>query len=53
MIGVEKLRGRAVSEKFELYFHGIGFVALIGLMIWVTVLDLSKFNLGEKFMGLF
>ena len=53
MIGVEKLRGRAVSEKFELYFHGLGFVALIGLMIWVTVLDLSKFNLGEKFMGLF
>ncbi len=42
-IGIEKLKGSPVSKKVEGFVNAAGFAFLIGLMIWITVKDVSKF----------
>ena len=41
---VEKIRGRAVHEKWETLVHNLGFIVLILLIAVVTVRDLFKFG---------
>jgi regulator of sigma E protease len=40
---LEKLRGRALEEKFEALAHNFGFVLLIALIVLVTFWDIFKF----------
>ena len=40
---IEKIRGRAVSEKLETALHNIGFVLLILLVLGVTYRDVLRF----------
>lgn len=42
-IGIEKLRGSPISKKVEGLVNAAGFAFLIGLMIWITIKDVSKF----------
>lgn len=46
---IEKVRGRPVSRKIENTIHTVGFVILIGLIIYVTAYDFSRF--GSQIMG--
>ena len=39
----EKLRGRPIDKKIEAAVNGIGFALLVGLMIYVTIKDITKF----------
>ena len=38
-----RLAGRSLSEKVESAVHGIGFMALIGLLILITYVDIQRF----------
>ncbi len=40
---IEKLRGTPVSRRVQIWVNGAGFAALILLMIFVTVKDVSRF----------
>jgi regulator of sigma E protease len=40
---IEKIRGRRLAAKVEQVTHTVGFVALIGLMILITVRDIQRF----------
>lgn len=42
VIGVEALIGRAVSQRTQQVVNAIGFIVLIGLMIVVTIHDVSR-----------
>ncbi|MBI2064764.1 MAG: site-2 protease family protein [Candidatus Yanofskybacteria bacterium] len=42
-IVAEKLRGRPLDKKIEAAVNGIGFALLVGLMIYVTIKDITKF----------
>lgn len=46
---IEKFRGRAVSRKIENVIHTVGFFILIGLIILVTISDISHF--GGQILG--
>lgn len=50
---IEKLKGSPVKEVVEQWAHTVGFFLLLLLMIWVTVRDLSQFNIIEKLGHLF
>jgi len=50
---IEKIKGKAVSQKFEQRAHNIGFALLITLMIAVTFKDMMKFEVLEKIKNLF
>lgn len=51
---IEKLRGgRPVSRLVENHVHQIGFMLLLGLMLLVTVRDVSQFQILDKIRGLF
>lgn len=39
---IELVRRKPMNPKYEGYVHGVGFVLLIGLMIFVTVNDVAK-----------
>lgn len=41
-IGIEKIKGKPVSERVEQVFHTVGFVLLIMLLIFVTARDILK-----------
>jgi regulator of sigma E protease len=41
-LGIEKVRGKPVSQKTEQSVTGIFFVLLITLMIWVTIKDIIR-----------
>jgi len=43
---VEGIRGRPVSERFVVALHTIGFVLLVGLMLFVIALDLQLIPRG-------
>lgn len=42
-LGIEKIKGKPVSQKTEKIVHGIGFALLISLMIVITWRDISRF----------
>ncbi len=42
LLGVEVVARRPLPARFQLIFHGIGFVLLIGLMVVVSVSDFAK-----------
>jgi len=42
-LGIEKIKGKPISQKTERIVHGIGFALLIGLMIVITWKDISRF----------
>jgi len=41
---IEKIRGRAMKEKVEAALNNIGFLVLIGLVLVVTFVDVSRFS---------
>ncbi|MCG2694446.1 RIP metalloprotease RseP [Candidatus Parcubacteria bacterium] len=49
-LGIEKLRGKPVSQKIENIIHNSGFVLLMLLIIVVTYRDFVKF--GDRFVNL-
>ncbi|PIY95514.1 MAG: RIP metalloprotease RseP [Candidatus Kerfeldbacteria bacterium CG_4_10_14_0_8_um_filter_42_10] len=48
---VEKIRGKALSQKIESTIHTVGFFILIALIIVVSVKDVSRFK--ESIFGFF
>ena len=40
---IEKIKGSPVSHKTEQFFHSIGFLLLISLMVYITFRDVLKF----------
>lgn len=50
---VEWIKGKPVSRKTEGIAHTVGFVLLISLMIYVTFRDFIRFDIVDKFTGLF
>lgn len=39
---LEKIKGRAISSKIEGIFHASGFLAMIGLLIFITIRDVIR-----------
>jgi len=50
---IEKLRGKKMNEKVEVWANTIGFLLLLMLMLGVTVHDFGKFNIIDKVKNLF
>jgi regulator of sigma E protease len=50
---IEKIKGKAVSQKFEARAHNIGFALLITLMVVVTFRDVARLELLNKIKNLF
>ena len=53
---IEKIRRKPISEKIENTIHTVGFGLLMLLVLWVTIIDVSKFkdafiNLWTKIVG--
>lgn len=48
---IEKIKGCPVSQKLESVIHSLGLYFLLGLMVLITVKDISRFR--EKFEMLF
>lgn len=42
-VGIEAIRRRPVDQKVEAVIHGIGFLLLLGLMIFVSIRDVIAF----------
>lgn len=45
---IEMLTGKKVSPKYEAYAHGVGLVLLLGLMVLITVLDVTRLIQGKS-----
>lgn len=41
-VAIEAITRRKVSAKIEQFFHGVGFLLLLGLMVFVTYFDIAK-----------
>ena len=50
---IEKIKGKAVSQKFEARAHNIGFALLITLMVVVTFRDVARLDVFQKLKNLF
>jgi len=50
---IEKIKGKAVSQKFEQRAHNIGFALLITLMVFVTFRDVARLDVLQKLKNLF
>lgn len=50
---VEKLRGKAVSQKIEGMTHQVGFMLLMLLFVLITVRDVARFEIVDWVKGLF
>jgi regulator of sigma E protease len=50
---IEKVKGSPVSAKVEHTIHTVGFMLLIGLMLFVTMKDIVRFDIWEKLTSLF
>lgn len=50
---IEKLKGSAVSQKFEQRAHNIGFALLITLMVFVTFRDVARLDVLQKLKNIF
>lgn len=42
MLIVEAIKGSPVNKKFEMAINGVGFLFLLGLMLLITIKDISK-----------
>ena len=51
MLILEKLRGKPVNERVFAYATYAGLAVIVSLMLFVTVLDLSKFAWFQKIFG--
>jgi regulator of sigma E protease len=49
---IEKIKGKAVSQKFEARAHNIGFALLITLMVVVTFRDVARLDVLSKIKNL-
>ncbi len=47
---IELVTRRKVSQKYEGYAHAVGLVALLGLMLLITLLDLSRLVQGKSIL---
>jgi regulator of sigma E protease len=47
---IELITGRKVSPKYEAYAHGVGLVVLLGLMLLITLLDVSRLIQGKSIL---
>ena len=52
-LAVEKLRGKKMNPKAEVWANTIGFMLLLLLMVGVTVHDFDKFNIISRVKNLF
>lgn len=43
-LAIEKLRGRAISRRFEIAAHNLGFTALMILVLFITYRDVVRFG---------
>jgi regulator of sigma E protease len=50
---IEKLRGKKMNAKAEVWFNTVGFVLLLTLMAGVTIHDFDKFNIISRIKNLF
>lgn len=50
---IEMVKGGPVSHRVEGWFHQLGFLFLLVLMILVTVHDFGKFKVADKIQALF
>jgi len=50
---IEKIKGSPVSSRVENFFHTLGFVMLIILMIVVTFKDVLRFEIMQKIANIF
>lgn len=50
---IEMVKGSPVSHRVEGWFHQLGFLFLLVLMVLVTVHDFTKFKVVEKLQALF
>lgn len=50
---IERIRGRAVSQRFEGIAHQIGFLVLIALALLITTRDIARFELWGWLKQLF
>ena len=41
-VGIEAVRRRPVDQRLEAAIHGVGFLLLFGVMIWVSIDDLVR-----------
>lgn len=51
MLILEKLRGKPINEKVFAYATYAGLAIILGLMLFVTLLDLSKFTWWQRLFG--
>lgn len=47
---IEMVTGRKVSPKYEAYAHGVGLVLLLGLMLFITIADVSRLVQGKSIL---
>ncbi len=47
---IEMVTGKKVSPKYEAYAHGAGLVLLMGLMLIITLLDVSRLIQGKSIL---
>lgn len=52
-LAVEKIRGKKMNEKAEVFANTIGFLLLLVLMLGVTIHDFGKFDILAKLRNLF
>ena len=52
---IEKFRGRPVNQRIEATIHSVGFMLLMGLVLFITFKDLTRFssNISSFFSNLF
>lgn len=47
-VGIEKVRGKPVSQRVESIVHGLGFYLLIILLIVISIRDINRFAIAER-----
>ena len=47
---IELVTGKKVNQKYETYAHAIGLIALLGLIVLVTVLDVLRIFSGKSIL---
>ena len=52
-MGIEKVRGKALSVKADMVFNRVGFAFIITLAVLVFYNDLVRYGFVEKFLKFF
>lgn len=55
LMAIEKIRGKRIAPRVENMVHSVGFFVLVGLLLLVTVRDVSRYTgaITQFFSGLF